>query len=121
MPVRQSFGEEAYELLHILGPLINPGRPSIQLLGVFSRDFVEALAAALQSGAAQGLSGTYFSNGDTGMDELACCGTCHVAGLENLLVCVKRMPDALGLDVCSLDDVQGGDLEEHEISMKFLG
>ena len=125
MPVRQALGERGIRtIFNILGPLINPGRPSIQLLGVFSRDYVEPLAAALHNlGLRRGLVVHTSLNGDIGMDELACCGTCHVAGFGEFVgIREKWMPDALGLDVCSLDDVQGGDLERNmEILDEVLG
>ena len=125
MPVRQALGERGIRtIFNLLGPLINPGRPSIQLLGVFSRDYVEPLAAALHNlGLRRGLVVHTSLNGDTGMDELACCGTCHVAGFGEFVgIREKWMPDALGLGVCSLDDVQGGDLERNmEILDEVLG
>ena len=46
------------------------------------------------------------------MDELACCGICHVAGFGEFEGMRDTWtPDLIGLNRCSLDDVRGGDLE----------
>ena len=116
MPVRQALGAEGVRtIFNILGPLINPGRPAYQLLGVFSRNYVEPLAEALDAlGLRRGIV-VHTSLGDgAGMDELACCGTCHVAGFGELKGLREDWtPESFGLAVCTLDDVRGGDLERN--------
>jgi anthranilate phosphoribosyltransferase len=93
--------------------LINPGRPAYQLLGVFSLDLVEPVATALNAlGLKRGLVVHTELESGKGMDELACCGTCHVAGFGEFEGMRDTWtPDIIGLDRCSLDDVRGGDLE----------
>ena len=116
MPVRQALGAEGIRtIFNLLGPLINPGRPAHQLLGVFSLEFVEPVAAALHElGLRRGLVvHTSLADG-RGMDELACCGMCHVAGFGEFEdVREEWEPASLGLSCCSLDDVRGGDLEQN--------
>ncbi|MBT6957066.1 MAG: anthranilate phosphoribosyltransferase [Opitutae bacterium] len=114
MPVRQTLGAEGVRtIFNLLGPLINPGRPAYQLLGVFSLDLVEPVAAALNDlGLKRGLVVHTELDSGKGMDELACCGTCHIAGFGEFEgIRDTWTPDAIGLDYCSLDDLRGGDLE----------
>ncbi len=44
-PVRRSLGIRT--IFNILGPLTNPARPNIQLIGVFSEDYAEKVAEAI--------------------------------------------------------------------------
>ncbi len=121
MPVRKALGAEGIRtIFNLLGPLINPGRPAYQLLGVFSLDLVEPVAVALDAlGLKRGLVVHTVVNDRQGMDELSCCGLCHVAGFGEFSE-VREIwePEELNLNRCSLSDVQGGDLDRN---MELLG
>jgi anthranilate phosphoribosyltransferase len=125
MPVRQELGAAGKRtIFNLLGPLINPGKPAFQLLGVYSQELLEPLAEALHAlGLRRGLI-VHTSLGDgKGMDELATCGTCHVTGFgEFKTIRESWTPEQLGLTRCELKDVQGGDLDYNEkILHQILG
>lgn len=117
MPVRQALGAEGKRtIFNLLGPLINPGQPAYQLLGVFSKAFLEPIAGALHNlGLKRGLVVHTEINEKQGMDELATCGTCHVAGFGELKN-IREIwtPRQLGLQSFTLADIQGGDLDHNE-------
>ena len=117
MPVRKALGAEGKRtIFNILGPLINPGKPAYQLLGVFSKDFLVPIADALHElGLVRGLVVHTEINETQGMDELATCGTCHVAGFgEFQNIRETWTPGQLGFEPCKLEDIQGGDLDYNE-------
>ena len=86
VPVRKSLAEQGQRtVFNVLGPLINPGRPAHQLLGVFSSEFVSRIAACLEVldlRRALVVHGALAEGG--GLDELSCCGTNLVAGVGEL-------------------------------------
>ena len=117
MPVRKALGAEGKRtIFNILGPLINPGKPAHQLLGVFSKDFLVPIADALHElGLERGLVVHTEVSETQGMDELATCGTCHVAGFgEFQNIRESWTPQQLGFVPCQLEDIQGGDLDHNE-------
>jgi len=117
MPVRKALGAEGKRtIFNLLGPLINPGKPAYQLLGVFSKDLLEPIAEALHKlRLKRGLIVHTHVDENQGMDELATCGTCHVAGFgEFQNIRETWIPEDLGLTTCALSDIQGGDLDFNE-------
>jgi len=116
MPVRKAMAAEGIRsIFNLLGPLINPGRPAHQLLGVFAPNWVAPLAEAL--GALEleaGLVVHGFPEGDRALDELSCAGTNQVAGIGEL----SKYSGALsardaGLPACKFSDLAGGGMEDN--------
>jgi anthranilate phosphoribosyltransferase len=71
-------------VFNLLGPLCNPASVKQYMLGVFAREWVEPLAAVLQSlGATSAwvVHGTFGERG--GLDEISSTGTSYVAELKN--------------------------------------
>lgn len=120
MPVRKELaGQGVRTIFNLLGPLINPGQPAHQLLGVFSDHWVGPLAEAL---GALDLKAGLVVNGTPeagrALDELSCAGSNAVAGLGRL----NSVNGALsavdgGLAPCRFADLQGGDVA---VNMKLL-
>jgi len=76
VPVRRELGTRT--IFNLLGPLTNPARPTVQLVGVFAPEWVEPMAQTLVAlGCKEGL----VVHGH-GHDELVLSGSNHVAIIE---------------------------------------
>jgi anthranilate phosphoribosyltransferase len=113
MPVRKQMAANGQRsIFNLLGPLINPGQPAHQLLGVFSKQWVSPLADALGS---LGLKAGLVVHGEpepgVALDELSCAGENHLQGYGQLKDFNGALAlDAAGLDSCHLSDLKGGDV-----------
>lgn len=114
MPVRQALAKMGQRtIFNILGPLINPGLPAHQLLGVFSKTWVKPYArAAHHLGLKRGLVAHCAFEDGNGMDELSAAGLNVVAGFGELegFTAQWRAED-FGLKPCAADALKGGDVE----------
>ena len=116
VPVRKNLAEQGRRsVFNILGPLINPGRPAHQLLGVFSPEFVTKLASCLEVldlRRALVVHGALAEGG--GLDELSCCGTNLVAGVGELCETQGEwIPENFGLHHHPFADLSGGDVSDN--------
>ncbi|MGJ8653219.1 MAG: anthranilate phosphoribosyltransferase [Opitutaceae bacterium] len=123
MPVRKSLAAQGKRtVFNLLGPLINPGRPAHQLLGVFSKDWVPSLAEAL---GALNLKSGLVAHGTpqvgSALDELSCAGENFVAGFGRLanLGGSLHASDA-GLPECNFSELAGGDVAKNLQTMEAL-
>lgn len=78
MPVRKEIG--CRTLFNMLGPLLNPARPTHQLLGVALPDFVDRMAKVL---ALTGIQSAAVVHGAGGVDELTCFGLNRVVWVRD--------------------------------------
>lgn len=120
MPVRKALAAEGQRsIFNILGPLINPGRPAHQLLGVFAESWVEPLASALDSlGLNAGLVVHGTPEPGRALDELSCSGTNTIAGFGQLQGQVGSLSaEDAGLPACEFSELAGGDIDAN---LKFL-
>lgn len=123
MPVRRALAEEGQRtIFNLLGPLINPGRPAYQLLGVFSKDWVQPLADALgELEVSSGLVAHGQPQPGTVLDELSCAGENCVAGVGRLASVQKRLNAAdAGLTHCDFSCLRGGDVAANLATMQAL-
>lgn len=114
VPVRMALAEKGIRtVFNLLGPLINPGRPRHQVMGVYAEDLVEPIAGALQDlGIRRGLVVHGRIAGGKALDKFTTAGRSHVRGVGELEDLVATwMPDDFGLEQCRLADLQGGDAE----------
>lgn len=116
MPVRKALAEQGRRsIFNLLGPLINPGRPAYQLMGVFADRWVEPIAQALDAiGLKAGLVAHCTPEPGLALDELSCVGQNHVAGFGSFRE--RRgdlQPEEAGLTACDLDSLRGGDVDEN--------
>jgi len=123
MPVRKALAAEGQRtIFNLLGPLINPGKPAYQLMGVYSADWVTPLSDALD---ALNLTRGMVVHGQPmpgqALDELSCAGQNVVAGVGGLK-CVQGALDfeAAGLSPCDFEDLSGGDASENLAMMQAL-
>jgi len=103
-PVRRELGVRTF--FNILGPLVNPARPTAQLLGVFSLELQRLYHYLMQT------TGARYAvvHALDGYDELALTGPAKVVSAhagEQLLT-----PQALGLAACTTADLAGGSTVE---------
>ncbi len=123
MPVRKALAAEGKRtIFNLLGPLINPGRPAHQLLGVFSRDWVVPMAEALDSlGLSGGLVAHCCPQAGSALDELSCAGVNHIAGFGRLrLRRGELLPVEAGLPACEFAELRGGDVAANLATMQNL-
>lgn len=67
-------------IFNVLGPLTNPATPPCQVVGIFSADWIERIAAVLES---LGSRHALVVSGADGGDELSIAGPTHVAELRD--------------------------------------
>src|SRR5690349_3426100 len=77
-PTRVELGTRT--IFNLLGPLSNPAGVRRQMVGVFSRQWLEPLAQVLKN---LGSDCAWVVHGSDGLDEVTLAGTTHVAALEN--------------------------------------
>jgi anthranilate phosphoribosyltransferase len=114
-PVRKALAAEGRRtIFNLLGPLINPGKPSFQLLGVFRPEWLQPIANSLHDLKLQAAVVVHGSNGHQCYDELVPFGENHLAGAGRL-----RDKNAsfnccdLGIAPGSEDELAGGDVAEN--------
>lgn len=123
MPARKSLAADGHRsIFNLLGPLINPGRPAYQLMGVYSNMWVKPLADALAKiGLKSGLVVHGTPAPGQGLDELSCAGSNQVAGF-GALSGVDGKIDAkdAGLSGCAFEALAGGDVAANLSIMNAL-
>ncbi|MCG6229068.1 anthranilate phosphoribosyltransferase [Vibrio furnissii] len=108
MPVRQSL--KTRTIFNILGPLINPARPNIELMGVYSQDLVRPIAETMVQ---MGLKRAAVVHG-SGLDEVAIHGVTHVAEIKDGEITEYTLtPQDFGLETYPLEAIKGGEPQEN--------
>lgn len=106
-------------VFNILGPLTNPGKPTMQLLGVYDEVLVEPLAQVLQSlGVKKGL--VVF--GQDKLDEISMSAPTTVCDfVDGTPKTYVIAPEDFGLNRCTREDLKGGTPEENaQIALDIL-
>lgn len=94
-------------VFNMIGPLINPVDLDYQYLGIYKRDQVETMANVLKS---LGRKRAVVVNGAHSMDEANLAGENRIAILKDGRVTTHILrPEDVGLLVCSMEDLKGGD------------
>ena len=108
MPVRQIL--KTRTLFNVLGPLINPARPPLALIGVYSPELVLPIAQTLQ---VLGYRRAAVVHGG-GMDEVALHAPTQVAELnQGEITCYQLTAEDFGLQSQPVDALLGGTPEEN--------
>src|SRR5262249_35264069 len=108
-PTRVELGTRT--IFNLLGPLSNPAGVNRQMVGVFSRQWIEPLAQVLKN---LGSTSAWVVHGSDGVDEITICGPSYVAAIENGSVRTFEItPDAVGLSRATPDVLRGGDAREN--------
>ncbi len=98
-------------VFNILGPLTNPGSPSMQLLGVYDEYLVEPLAQVLTT---LGVNRGMVVYGQDKLDEISMSAPTTVCEIKDGWV--RRYvitPEDFGLTRCTKEDLRGGTPEEN--------
>ena len=98
-------------VFNILGPLTNPGSPTMQLLGVYDEYLVEPLTQVLIS---LGVKRGMVVYGRDKLDEISMSAPTKISEIRDgwYRTMVIR-PEDFGLKTCSKDDLKGGTPEEN--------
>ena len=114
-PVRKAMSIRT--LFNVLGPLVNPAKPSVMLLGVYTPDLLETIA---QSVALTGVERAFIVHG-SGLDEIAIHGETQVIEIKHGQF-IKRTisPQDFGLDSYELADIKGGTPQENAAYSKAI-
>ncbi len=108
MPVRKQLGTRT--LFNVLGPLINPARPPLALIGVYSPELVQPIAETLR---VLGYQRAAVVHGG-GMDEIAIHTTTEVAELrDNEITRYQISPEDFGFTPHPIESLRGGTPEEN--------
>ncbi|WP_456295820.1 anthranilate phosphoribosyltransferase [Vibrio sp. AK197] len=103
MPVRQTL--KTRTIFNILGPLINPARPNIELMGVYAPELIKPIAETMLK---LGMKRAAVVHG-SGLDEVAIHGETHVAEIrDGVIVEYTLTPEDFGLDSYALEAIKGG-------------
>jgi anthranilate phosphoribosyltransferase len=108
-------------VFNLLGPLTNPAGAHSQILGVFTEDLIDPVAATLVE---LGVRHAFVVHGCGGLDEISLAGETKAAEARNGTV--KRLvlaPESFGLRASPLESLQGGSPQENAEMIRaiFLG
>ena len=107
-PVRAAL--KTRTIFNILGPLINPARPTYHLLGVYAPELVKTYAETVVALEHQH---SFVVHG-SGLDEVALHGETQVAEIKNgKIEYFTLTPEDFGLKAQSLENLRGGEQQEN--------
>jgi anthranilate phosphoribosyltransferase len=108
-PTRVELGTRT--IFNLLGPLSNPAGVKRQMIGVFSRQWIEPMAQVLKNLGAESI---WVVHGSDGLDEITTTGPTSVAALENGAIRTFEIsPKDAGLPLAKAEDLRGGDAAQN--------
>lgn len=115
MPVRKLLAEQGIRtIFNLIGPLLNPAKPECQLVGICDDNLIQTYAEILQR---LGRDSTWVVHGKTAqgqsVDELSLMGESHICKAGSYQDAAEETihPSDLGLTVCDVEALKGGDAE----------
>jgi anthranilate phosphoribosyltransferase len=112
-PTRVELGTRT--IFNLLGPLSNPASVRRQMIGVFSRQWIEPMAQVLNN---LGSETVWVAHGSDGLDEITTSGPTHVAALENGKVRTFEInPEDAGLHRAKPEQLRGGDADTNAAAL----
>ncbi len=116
MPVRQELGVRT--IFNLLGPLANPARVGLYLMGVATREWAEPFARVLRE---LGATGAWVVHSSDGCDELTLTSDNHVVILDNGTIRTTQVSAAdAGLDAAPFEAIAGGSPEDNAAAISGL-
>ena len=122
-PAMKNVGPTRVELatrtiFNLLGPLSNPAGVKRQMVGVFSRQWVQPLAQVLRN---LGAESVWVVHGSDGLDEITLTGPTFVAALEKGEIRTFEVtPEEAGLPRCSSEGLKGGDAADNAVALQSV-
>lgn len=115
-PTRVELGTRT--IFNLLGPLSNPANVNRQLVGVFSRQWIEPLAHVLKN---LGSDSVWVVHGSDGLDEITTSGPTYVAELAGGKVRTFEItPEDAGLKPVKAEALRGGDADTNAAALKSV-
>lgn len=105
-------------VFNLLGPLVNPLRPTGQVIGVFDRQLIETVAQALQQ---LGTRRAIVLHGRERLDEAGLGDLTDLAVLTDQQVHLTSLnPAELGITLAPLSTIAGGDVQQNADILKAV-
>jgi anthranilate phosphoribosyltransferase len=105
-------------IFNLLGPLSNPAGVKRQMVGVFSRQWVQPLAQVLKN---LGAESVWVVHGSDGLDEITLTGPTFVAALENGNIrSFEVTPEEAGLARAGGEGLKGGDANVNAVALQSV-
>jgi len=103
-------------IFNLLGPLSNPAGVTRQMVGVFSRQWVQPLAQVLKN---LGSESVWVVHGSDGLDEITLTGPTFVAALEKGAIrSFEVSPEDVGLKRVAGEALKGGDAAANALALR---
>jgi len=115
-PARKQIGMRT--VFNLLGPLTNPAGAHSQVLGVFSEDVIDLVAATL---AELGVERAFVVHGAGGLDEISLAGETMIAEVRDGVV--RRFtvrPEEFGVERAPLEAIRGGTAAENAALLRRI-
>ncbi len=115
-PLRQTL--KVRTVFNLLGPLVNPLRPTGQVIGVYDSQFISPMAQALNQ---LGIHKAIVLHGREKLDEAGLGDTTDLALLNGRTISFTRLiPSELGLTPAPITALKGGDVTENAAILKAV-
>lgn len=102
-------------IFNLLGPLSNPAGVKRQMIGVFSRQWIEPMAQVLK---VLGSEAAWVCHGSDGLDEITTSGPTHIAALENGNIRTFEVnPEDIGVMRAKPETLRGGDADANAAAL----
>jgi anthranilate phosphoribosyltransferase len=116
VPARKQIGVRT--VFNLLGPLTNPAGAQSQVLGVFSPDVIDLVAATL---AELGVERAFVVHGAGGLDEISLAGETQVAEVRaGQIRRYMLAPEDFGVSRAPLEAIQGGTPAENASTIRSI-
>jgi anthranilate phosphoribosyltransferase len=108
----------ARTIFNLLGPLTNPAGAQSQVLGVFSDQVLDLVAATL---AELGIERAFVVHGEGGLDEISLAGETRVVEVrDGLIRQLVVSPENFGVERAPLEAIRGGTPTENAASIQRI-
>ncbi|MFM2479968.1 anthranilate phosphoribosyltransferase [Celerinatantimonas sp. YJH-8] len=108
MPVRKAL--KTRTLFNVLGPLINPAHPTMEIMGVYDQTLLRPIAETFRTMGMKKVMVVYGA----GLDEVAIHGPTDVAEVNGDDIQYYQLtPESFGAPVAHIDELTGGTPEEN--------
>ncbi len=112
-PTRVELGTRT--IFNLLGPLSNPAGVKRQMVGAFSKQWIEPMAHVLKN---LGSECVWVVHGSDGLDEITICGPTSVAALEHGKIRTFEIrPEDAGLQRAKPETLRGGDADHNAAAL----